>query len=1042
MPTREPGEPLPGERRHLTVLFCDLVNSTSIATQLDPEEWREVVAKYHRSATEAIVRFGGYIAQYLGDGVMAYFGWPEAHDNNAERAARAGLAILEAISKLNELPARPKLTARVGIDSGAVVVGASAGKGADVFGETPNIAARVQAAAAPGTVLITADTHKLLSGLFIVEDGGAQVIKGIERPLQLYRVIQPSEVRSRLEAAAAAHGLTPFIGRDDELRLLMTRWERAIQGEGQVVLISGEAGIGKSRLMRRFHEQIAGRPYNWVEATAGPFFQNTPFYPFAEILRQLPAQHGELADRLKVATLRQVNGASTKIEVQHGKSAAAQDWSLVFTPQLVAALFNLLTPMEHPLAPHQRRLLLSSLVEWVVSAAHTVPLVIAIEDLHWADPSTLELIQLLVEQAASAPLLLLCTARPEFRASWQLLTEITLRPLSVHNTRMMLQQVAGEKTLPEELATTVVERTGGVPLFIEELTRAVIESGIVEDAGRTIPATLHDSLMARLDRLGAARETLQLGAVLGNEFAYDLLLAVSPLTEDELQRHLLVLAEAELLYVRGQPPNTTFQFKHTLIRDLAYEALLRSRRRELHKRIAHIIEDRFPEQTTAHPEVLAYHCTEGGLIAQAVRYWRKAGRSASRRSAYAEAISHLNKGLELIRLLPATTETASEELRLQIALTEPLTATKGYTAPEVETACSRAWELCQQIGEGPQLFAVLARLYSVYANRRELQKSLDLAREMLRLAESGQDKMSMLWAHYFLGHTLSMRGELEAARGHMERSIALYDFDQSREYGVVQDPGATGLAGLARILFLLGYPDQAKARSLKALSHARKLSHPFTLGWVLNSVAALHAQCGEFEKAETLWAEQVGLCREQNFPSLVGAGIAGLAAVMAEQGRRQEAISRIREGREAFPGAVAKQERTSYLIRLAYAYKSLRLGKDGLAAVVEALKLVTETSTYEAATLNYLKGEMLLMEDAADESEPQRCFCAAIELARTVGAKSIELEATTSFARVLARQGRRDEARAMLAQIYNWFTEGFDTADLKEAKALLDELAS
>jgi class 3 adenylate cyclase len=499
--TRERG--LTGERRHLTVLFCDLVGSTEIAAQLDPEEWREIVASYHRAATQAITRFGGYVAQYLGDGVMVYFGWPEAHDNNAERAVRAGLALLDTISKLNEDSTRPKLSARVGIDSGAVVVSVGAGKSADVFGDTPNIAARVQAAALPNTVLITGDTHQLISGLFVVEDGGAQVLKGIERPIQLHRVIQPSGVRGRLEAVAAARGLTPFVGREDELRLLLNRWHRALEGEGQVVLIMGEAGIGKSRLVQHFHQQISGTPHTWAEAAAAPLFQNTPFYPLAELLRQfLAAPIDEPLDD-------QLARLEPALELAGMKPPEAIP--------LIAPLLNLPVPQKYPafllLPEQQRRRLLATLIEWVRGMASLQPLVIAAEDLHWADPSTLELLELLLEQEATARLLLLYTGRPEFRPQWPLRAHYllnTLSRLSTRNVRTMVGQVAAHKVLSEEAVGAVFERTGGVPLFVEELTRALLEGGSGKFITREIPVTLHDSLMARLDRLGAPKRSSKL----------------------------------------------------------------------------------------------------------------------------------------------------------------------------------------------------------------------------------------------------------------------------------------------------------------------------------------------------------------------------------------------------------------------------------------------------------------------------------------------------------------------------------------------------
>jgi len=545
-----PAREIIGERRHLTVMFCDLVGSTAIAAQLDPEEWRETVAGYHRAAAEAITRFDGHVAKYLGDGVMAYFGWPAAHDNDAERAARAGLAILEAIAKLNEQPGHANLSARVGIDSGTVVIGQGAGSEAEVFGDVPNIAARVQATAEPGTVAITDATHRLVSGLFVVEDRGAQELKGIERPLQLYRVIRPSGMRGRFPAMAAMRGMTPFVGREDELRSLLNRWERVREGEGQVVTIIGEAGIGKSRLVQRFREELAATPYTWLECATAPFFQNTPFYAVADMLQQ--SFHWD---------------ASHTVE----QRLAALDASLGLAGldpneavPLIAPLLELPVGTKYPpssMAPdQQRKRLLATLVGWTFGAAKAQPLVIATEDLHWADPSTLELTQLVVEQGAHARLLLLYTARPEFHAPWPMRahhTQINLNRLTARNVRTMVAQVAAKIALSDETVAAVVERTGGVPLFVEELTRAVLESGEMKLTGRAIPATLHDSLIARLDRLGPAKEVLQIGAVVGSEFSYELLRAVHPIGEAELQAALRKLADAELLYVRGIAPDAT-----------------------------------------------------------------------------------------------------------------------------------------------------------------------------------------------------------------------------------------------------------------------------------------------------------------------------------------------------------------------------------------------------------------------------------------------------------------------------------------------------
>ena len=670
----EPHDPLTGERRHLTVLFCDLVNSTGLAAQLDPEEWREIVGEYHRAAAQAIERFGGHVAQYLGDGVMAFFGYPEAHDNDGERAARAGLAILYAISKLNEHPTHPKLAARVGVDSGAVVVGAGAGKDTDVFGDTPNIAARVQSSAEPGTVVITDAVHRLVSGLFVVEDRGVQALKGIERPVPLYRVVQPSGVRGRLQAAAAARGLTPFVGREDELRLLINRWERALEGESQVALIVGEAGIGKSRLAQHFHEQIAGTPHTWVEAAAGAFFQNTPFYAVTEMLRVLLAWRGNESAEEQLAQL------EARLELAGLKPSEALP--------LIAPLLNLPLPARYPPSSlsveQQRRRLLATLVELTLGAARVLPTVITIEDLHWADPSTLELIQLLDEQGATARLLLLYTARPEFRAQWPPRahhTQITLNRLSARNVRTMVGQEAARHALSDETVTAVIERSGGVPLFVEELTRALAESDGRSSASE-IPTTLRDSLMARLDRLGPAREVAQFGAVIGREFSYELLHAIHPAPEDQLQTALKAVTDAELLYVRGIPPEALYWFKHALIQDAAYEALLKTRRRELHRHVANVLSQQFPEIAGAQPELLAHHYTEAGLTAEAVPHWLRAGEIMSQRSAHVEAIRHLTRAQELLATLTDTPERARQELALQMTLGTSLLATRGFGSPK------------------------------------------------------------------------------------------------------------------------------------------------------------------------------------------------------------------------------------------------------------------------------------------------------------------------------------------------------------------------
>jgi class 3 adenylate cyclase/predicted ATPase len=1037
------------------VLFCDLVGSTEIASRLDPEEWREIVGEYHRTAAQAIDRFGGRVAQYLGDGVMAYFGYPEAHDNDAERAARAGLAVLDAISKLDEQPGRPKLAARVGIDSGAVVVGAGAGREADVFGDTPNIAARVQTAAEPGTVVITDATHLLVSGHFVFEDRGSSALKGVDRPVRLYRVIQPSGVRGRLEAAAAAGGLTPFVGRENELGLLMNRWERVIDGEGQVAIIVGEAGIGKSRLVQRFHEQIAATPHTWVNTAAAQFFQNTPFYPVVENLRNIIAQRGEesaeqqlahLAPRLKLAGL-----------------------NLSEALPLLASLLGLPTPAKYPSSPlspeEQRRRLLATLVEWSIGHARVQPLVITIEDLHWADASTLEMIQLLVEQVATARLLLLTTARPEFQVQWPTrahLTQITLNRLRRRNAKKMIAQVAAQRVLPRETVELLVERSGGVPLFVEELTQAVLESDNPKLTGLEIPVTLHDSLMARLDRMGSAKEVAQLGAVIGGEFSYELLHAVHPIDEENLQRALRNLADAEMLYVRGSAPEASYLFKHALIRDAAYETLLRSRRKELHSRIAEVLLRQFPPRVTSAPELLAHHYTEAGLIPEAIIYWERAGQRASQRSAHAEAISHLTKALELLKTLPDTLGRVQHELTLQVALGAPLIATKGYAASEVEHAYARALELCQQLGTPPQFFSVLWGLSAFYGVRAELGTARELGERLLRLAQGVQDPALMLEAHHALGQYLFFLGEFSPAREHLEQGIDLYD---PRQHGSLaflygQDPGMACLSYASWTLWFLGYVGQALERSGEALTLAQELSHPVSLAFALIFAAALRQLRREAHLSQERAEAAIALSNELGFQFWLTAGTFYRGWALAEQGQIEEGILQMRHGLDAFRATGAKLGQSYFLARLAEAYEKVGQADEGLNVLADALATVDNTGErFYEAELYRLKGELTLQQQSRlqssefkvasvqpltpsnqAEAEAEAWFHKAIEIACKQQAKLLELRASASLARLWRQKGKRTEAHKLLSKIYGWFTEGFDTADLKEAKALLDQL--
>jgi class 3 adenylate cyclase/tetratricopeptide (TPR) repeat protein len=1022
-----------GERRHLTVLFCDLVGSTAISAQLDPEEWRETLAGFHRTAAEAITRFDGYVAKNLGDGAMAYFGWPEAHDNDAERAARAGLAIVDAISKLNEQSGHAKLAIRIGIDSGLVVIGKGAGQEAEIFGDTPNIAARIETAAQPGTVAISDSTHRLVSGLFVVEDLGAQALKGIERPLQLYRVIRPSGMRGRFQAAKAAGGLTPFVGREDELRSLMSRWERAREGEGQVVTIVGEAGIGKSRLMQRFREEIATDPFTWLECATAPFFKNTPFYAVGDMLQQ--SFHWDAShDTEQRLTALEASLALAGIDPNEAVPLIA--------PLLGLAAGDRYPPLSLP-PDQQRRRLLATLVGWTLGAAKTQPLVIATEDLHWADPSTLELTQLMVEQGATARLLLLYTARPEFHAPWTMRahhTQITLNRLSVRDIRAMVAQVAASKALADDTVATMVERTGGVPLFVEELTRAVLESGDAKLTGREIPATLHDSLMARLDRLGPAKEVIQVGAVIGSEFSYELLHAVHPIAAADLQQALSRLADAELLYVRGIAPDATYQFKHALIRDAAYEALLKSRRKELHLTVAQAIDEKFPALKETRPEVLARHWTEAGEIEPAITEWQRAGEHALARGALVEAERHYRDAVGLLPELPESSERDSRELTLQVALGSVMQGTRGFSAPATAKAYTRARVLAQRLSNAESL-QVIGGLEATALTQGNLRPALALAEQMLEIANRVSSESAHARAlgalglcHFLLGDLAQARQDFfEAARNYREQDFA---------GAIPWDPGVHALVWGAINLWYLGYPDQARDHAESACALSRRQNNPYSLALALGASGILFGFFGEFQHALEAQDETARLGIELGFPTRKAFGAISAAWARARLGETG-VVERIREALKALDTAGFQAFRANLLRELSEAQALAGAIADALITIEQALQTNPDELIYRPELL-LRRGELQLGLESDGEAHfevAERDFRDAIEIARGMNAKSLELRATMSLTRLLVSQSRREEARSMLAAIYNWFTEGFDTADLKDAKALLDELS-
>jgi TOMM system kinase/cyclase fusion protein len=1042
------------ERRQLTVMFCDLVDSTKLSAQLDPEEYRDVVRAYQRVCTDVIQRYDGHIAQLLGDGLLIYFGYPHAHEDDPQRAVRTGLGILAAMGDLNTRLRQAQgvqLAIRVGIHTGLVVVGAMGGGSRQeplALGETPNIAARIEGLAQPNTIAVSEATYRLIQGYFACQDLGAQTLRGVAEPVHVYQVLQESGARGRLDVAQT-RGLTPLVGRESEVALLLERWEQVKAGQGHVVLLTGDAGIGKSRLVQVLKERVTSEPHVQLECRSWPYYQNTALYPIVDLFQRLLRWQPHHTPEEKLTILVQAL-SQYRLPVEE-------------SVQLFAPLLSLPVP-EHAYPPlnlspqRMRQRTLEALMAILLELAERQPVLFILEDLHWTDPTTLEWLNLLLDQTPTASLLMLLTCRPHFQPAWHhrsYLTEITVHRLSHAQVEQIVTGMTNGKPFPKEVLQQIIEKTDGVPLFIEEMTKAILEAGhltavdghyVLTGSLSTlaIPATLQDSLMARLDRLVTAKAVAQYAAVIGRQFAYDLLHVVSQLDASTLQRELGRLVEAEIVYQRGLPPQADYFFKHALIRDAAYESLLKSTRQQYHQRIARVLEAQFPETTAGQPELLAYHYTEAGLTEKAVSYWHKAAQRAVERSAHVEAISHLTKGLALLHTLPETRERVQREVDMLIALGASLLATKGQAAPEVEQTYHRAQHLCQSLDDPHQLFPVVRGLWHYYSARAEYRTGRELGEQLLALAHRAQEPTMLVAAHRALGTMLFLLGAVASAHTHFAQGIALYDAQQHRTsaflYG--EEPGVLCHIFAARALWLLGYPDQGLARSQEAVTLAQQSAHSYSLARALSSAAMFHQfrreVCVTQERADAA----ISLTTEQGFPYWRAHGSILYGWALAHQGQPKEGIAQLTQGLSAYRATGAEHTRSYWLALLAEAHNVIRQPEAGLTALAEALTLVDSSGErFYEAELHRLKGELLLQQNLDNQVEAESCFHHALAIARNQQAKSWELRAATSLARLWQQQGKRQEAHGLLAPVYGWFTEGFDTADLQEAQALLDALA-
>jgi len=1028
----------------LTVMICDLVGSTALSARLDPEDLREIMSAYLHRCAEVIGKSGGFVAKYMGDGVLAYFGYPQAHEDDAERAVRCGLALVEAACRL-QTGHGATLQVRIGIATGVVVVGDLIGEGAaqeqGVIGETPNLAARLQALAEPGHVVIASTTRGLTGGLFEYRDLGRVVLKGLADPVQAWQVLAPSAVQSRFEAQHET-SLAPLIGREEELELLLRRWNQASQGEGRVVLLAGEPGVGKSRLIAALQERLQSQPHVRIRYFCSPQHSDSALYP---LINQLERAAGFERGDAPAQKLVKLQNLLAPVVPKHAAEV-----------ELLADLLSIPGDRQRRLLMDPQKRKEKTFDAFFAQLRHLQqqPVLIIYEDVQWIDPTTLELLALTVERAQHMRVLLVISARPEFTPPWPgyaHVTTVSLTRLSRREGTALITGLAHGRALPDEVTNQILVRTDGVPLFIEELTKVVLESGLMRKRAHdyvlegplppvAIPTTLHASLMARLDRMPSVRQVAEVGAALGRQFSHELLHAVAEMPERRLNDGLAQLVRAELVFRHGEPPNAQYTFKHALVQDVAYASLLRANRQQLHARIARAYETHFPDVVNAQPELVAHHFTEAGLNEAAIEYWQQAGDLAMARSGHTEAIHHFSVALDLLTGLGEKLDRVAKELELCVKLGPALIMVKGPGSPEAEAIYRRAVAL--EVGEDSSAqFKALWGLYYCSMTSGRLSEAAAHADELLRLAQRlGADDL-VLEGHHAKWGTSLWGGEFAAADLHTQQGISRYDCTQHHALAFTfsgHDPGVCAYMCRAVNLALLGFPQQAMKLGTEAVALARSLSHPYSLALAMwHSAIVLHVG-RQRRSCRDLATELLELSQEHDFPPLRGAGMFSLGWATADGGELEQGIALIEQGLALYL-AGRSVNRPYMLATLASAKADFGRPGEGLELLKDAL-VSTEVSgeRWWQAELHRLGGRLLVARGQHDEGKA--CYRRALEISRRQGARTLELRAATSLARLWSDRGRNAEARDLLAPVYGWFTEGFETLDLKEAKSLLDAL--
>jgi class 3 adenylate cyclase len=1031
------------ERRQVTVMFSDLVGSTALSARMDPEDLREVISNYQKAVAETVQRFGGFVAKYMGDGVLIYFGYPQAHEDDAERAVRAGLELIQAVGGLKS---GAPLETRVGIATGLVVVGDLIGVGEaqerGIVGETPNLAARLQGIAEPNTVIISDGTRKLLGHLFDLEDLGVKKLKGIAGSVRAWAALRVSSVASRFEAQHET-SLLPLVGRDEELELLLRRWRQAVSGEGRVVLLSGEPGIGKSRLTVALEEQLLTEQYTPLRHFCSPLHADSTLHPFIAQLERAAGFERNDTFEAKLDKLSSLLGASPDHDID---------------VQLVAELLSVPTNDRYaPLdlsASQKKQKTMQALVRQLELLGRQRPVLMIFEDAHWIDPSSRELLDTAIEHVARLPVLLIITFRPEFHPPWIGQAHVTTLNLSRLGRRegvALAGSVARNNVLPVQVIEEIIERTDGIPLFVEELTKAVVEARVQDgDEARTlnrvppstldVPATLHASLTARLDRLGAvARELAQIGAAIGREFSYEVLAPIAQKTDVELQTALSRLTDAGLAFCRGTPPQATFLFKHALVRDVAYGSLLRGQRQQLHGRIADVLAEHFPITVEAEPEVIAHHYREAGMADAASTYFERAGDRAAARSAYVEATAHFRAAIEQADRLPQNNERDRRVLTLLLKLGPAIAVTIGEWRPEVEYR--RARDLGREVDDGPKLFRATWGLW-LCTSRTDNKQSRKLTEELTSLAQRLDDDCLLLEAQHCRWGDEFFGGNVPRLLETTEEGIRHYDAKRHAHLADAfggHDPGACALGIHALGLAFRGFPDQARRTLEKAFALAEFLSHPPSICLAHRHGGFISMILRDRDGGERMGERLVALAEKFDLPYFRWAGRYSVGWGKARGLTPSEGLALMEE---AFPPSVNELLYKFLAAALAEARFDAGRVTDALALVEHALDTGEGPANgLYVPEIQRLRG-VFLKSLGSPAEEIESALRIALKLAEEQGAFLLKLRAAISLARLWLDQGKPQQARELLAPVYGWFTEGFDTLDLKDAKALLDELAT